>query len=136
MSVLLFDSFFKSNTCLKHFFSWGATGDQLGRSGGSEPALVALGGNVIESACGEQHCLVLTDVGVFGFGSNRAGQLGLGFLIIFSLIIDRFFFAGKTLLRLQCPSQSLSATMQSNSLRAVLTTRCWSRAKPKCLHGA
>ena len=82
----------------KHLFSWGEnqyaalfptpsdplarswiTAVQLGRDPKEKtspiPAPVTVEGNVIEASCGDAHTLVLTDVGLFGFGLNRNGQL-------------------------------------------------------------
>jgi alpha-tubulin suppressor-like RCC1 family protein/AmiR/NasT family two-component response regulator len=54
---------------------------QLGRDSSQAecaPGLVKLEGNVIEAACGAAHTLVLTDVGLFGFGLNQSSQLAQG----------------------------------------------------------
>lgn len=67
--------------------TWGAAGEgRLGQGRGnnatSPPGNVRLFTNVsvkvVQVACGKQHSLALTDAGLYSWGSNQFGQLGVG----------------------------------------------------------
>ena len=67
--------------------TWGAAGEgRLGHGRGnnvtSPPGHIQLFNNlsikVIQVACGKQHSLALTDAGLYSWGSNQFGQLGVG----------------------------------------------------------
>ncbi|XP_054162770.1 uncharacterized protein LOC128960654 [Oppia nitens] len=65
-------------------------------------------------SCGSQHTLVLTDFGVYSFGSSRFGQLGVGNDVVFSrnpLIIDEL--VNKDIVKIEC-GQYHSLAITSN----------------------
>ena len=86
----------------KHLFSWGENGADrplLGRDTASTttPGAVTIEGNVLEAACGDNHTLVITDVGLYGFGLNSYGQLGQMGLVV---SVPRSIFVGNNVVSL------------------------------------